>query len=62
MIQEIRKANKDVHDFAIGKLSTVNTIIKGKNGLWIKSIIEPKFEAYLPFELVSHNESLSQNI
>ena len=32
MISEIREANKLVEDFKIGKILTVNTVIKGKSG------------------------------
>ena len=38
------------------------TAHKGKNGFRVRSLNEEKFEAYLPFELVSMNKSLSQYI
>ena len=63
MIDEIIKANKAIKcELPIGKISTVHCVAKGWTGLRVWAIEDPKFEAYLPFDLVSHSKNFASSI
>lgn len=61
LIDEIKKSNNG-KTAPVGKISTVHCVTKGRNGLRVRSIEEPKFEAYLPFDLVSHSKQFQNSI